>query len=130
MVYFLERDTGLVKIGRTNHFISRYKQLCFKYKQHLKILGIVSEEDFAECDLHRLFKDMRVQGEWFFPNKHIRKFITDHAEPYCAVKHGGQANEVFMKMDRGLAHHVKQLAEQRGVKPHELLDELLRGRIG
>lgn len=130
VVYFLRRPSNkLIKIGRSSHFISRYRNLCREYGEHLEILGIVDEDKFAEADLHKLFKDFRAINEWFVETRHIRRFIAEHAEPYDPIKHDGQANEVFIKMDRGLAHRVKQLAEQRGIKPYELLDELLRGKI-
>lgn len=127
VAYFLRRPSNLlVKIGRTSHFISRYRNLCREYGEHLEILGIVDEDRFAEADLHRLFKDFRAYKEWFAPTKGIRDFIAKHAEPYDPVKHGGEANESFLRVDRGFAQKVKALAEQRGLKPQDFLENLLQ----
>lgn len=127
VVYFLRRPSNLlVKIGRSSHFISRYRNLCREYGEHLEILGIVDEDTFAEADLHRLFKDFRAVNEWFVETKGIRDFIAKHAEPYDPLKHGGKANETFLKVDRETAHRIRMLAEQRGLKPQDFLENLLQ----
>ena len=126
VVYFLRRPSNLlVKIGRSSHFISRYRSLCREYGEHLEILGIVDEDTFAEADLHKLFKDFRAVNEWFAETKGIRDFIKKYAEPYDPVKHGGKANESFLRVDREIAHRIRMLAEQRGLKPQDLLLNLL-----
>lgn len=126
MVYFLRRPSNLlVKIGRTNHFKSRFRALCREYREPLEILGIVDEDTFAEADLHRLFKDFRAVNEFFVETKGIRDFIAKYAEPYDPEKHGGRANEVFVKLDRSLAHLLRQKAELEGVKVQDLLARIL-----
>lgn len=131
VVYFLKRPSnGLIKIGRTSHFISRYRALIREYDEHLEILGIVDEDRFAEADLHRLFKDFRAVCEWFVETKGIRDFIAEHAEPYDPVKHGGRANEVFLKVDRSFAHEIRAMAEAKGVKTQDLLENLLQVALG
>lgn len=130
VVYFLRRPSnGLVKIGRSAHFVSRYRALVREYGEPLEILGIVDEDTFAEADLHRLFKDFRAVNEWFVETKGIRDFIAKYAEPYDPAKHGGKANEVFVKVDRQLGHLIKLKAEQEGVKVAELLDRLLSSSL-
>jgi hypothetical protein len=130
VVYFLRRPSNLlIKIGRSSHFVSRYRQLCREYGEPLEILGIVDEDRFAEADLHRLFKDFRAVNEFFVETKGIRDFIAMYAEPYDPIKHGGRANECFVKVDRNLAHLIKRRAEKEGVKVQELLDRLLSSSL-
>lgn len=131
VVYFLRRPSNrLIKIGRSSHFISRYKNLCREYGEHLEILGIVEEDEFAEADLHKLFKDFRAVNEWFVETKGIRDFIRRHADPYDPLKHGGRANEVFLRVDREFAQRVREMAESKGIRDQDLLANLLQVASG
>lgn len=126
VVYFLRRPSnGLIKIGRSAHFRSRYSTLCREYGEPLEILGIVDEDTFAEADLHRLFKDMRCDGEWFVQTKGIRDFIKRYAVPYDPKEHDGSLNNTHLVVDRELGYRIKQKAEREGVPIQELLERLL-----
>ena len=129
MVYFLKSArTGLVKIGRTSHFRSRYGQLCFEHREPLEILGVVSEDDWEEKGLHRIFKEIRVVGEWFRDDSRLRRFIAEHAtREFAAID--SPRNEVQVPLDRLIAHQAKKVAESRGIRLSCYLDGLLRQAV-
>lgn len=66
-VYFLQAGPGLpIKIGRANDPLARREGLqCGSWMRlHIVGLRIVSDQR-GEVDLHQLFADYRVAGEWF-----------------------------------------------------------------
>lgn len=129
MVYFLRSArTGLIKIGRTNYFRSRYSQLCFEHKESLEILGVVSEEQFEEKHLHRHFARFRVVNEWFRDDSAVRRFIADHATlEFEAID--SPRNEVQVPLDRDLAFKAKKNAAGRNLRLCDYLAELTREAI-
>ena len=103
MIYFLKSQrTGWIKIGRTSHFRSRYGQLCFEHREPLEILGVVSEDAWEEKGLHRIFKEIRMEKEWFRDDAALRRFIADHATlEFEAID--SPRNEVNVPIDRLIA---------------------------
>lgn len=128
-VYFLlSRRTNLVKIGRTNYFRSRYRDLCREHDEALEILGVVPEDRFAERDLHRAFAAFRVVGEWFADDRALRAFIAAHATLEFEACDSPR-NEILVPLDRTLAHRAKKNAARRNVRLCDYLDELVRKAI-
>lgn len=129
MIYFLRSGrTGRIKIGRTSHFQSRYARLCFEHKEVLEILGIVSEDDWAEKQLHTIFKSIRVVNEWFEDCSKLRAFIARHASTNVPEADSPR-NQVMVPLDRYIAHQCKKVAENRGVRLYDYLDGLLRQAV-
>lgn len=66
VVYLLTRLDGLVKIGFTRSMPQRYKDLC---REHGKLeqthLFSTRWPRYGEARLHYVFRDKRVEGEWF-----------------------------------------------------------------
>lgn len=129
MVYFLRsRRTGLIKIGRTSYFRSRYSALCFEHKEPLEVLGIVSEDDWAEKQLHTVFKSIRVVNEWFEDSPKLRAFIARHAT-LDLPEADSPRNEILVPLDRTIAQQCKKVAESRGMTTSCYLDGLLRQAV-
>lgn len=129
MVYFLRSGrTSLIKIGRTSYFRSRYAQLCFEHKEPLEILGIVSEDDWAEKQLHTIFKSIRVVNEWFEDGPKLRAFIAQHASK-DVPEVDSPRNHVMVPLDRNIAHQCKKVATTRGIAVACYLDGLLRQAV-
>jgi hypothetical protein len=129
LIYFLRsRREGLIKIGRTNYFRSRYGQLCFEHKEPLEILGVVSEDDWEEKGLHRIFHSIRVKGEWFQDDARLRRFISDHATlEFEAID--SPRNDVNVPIDRMIAHQARKVAESRKIRLSYYLAGLLRQAV-
>ena len=66
-VYFIESDSGYVKIGKTVNLKTRIKSLKSASPHDLKLLGYIKSEDynFLEMVFHKKFDESRVNGEWF-----------------------------------------------------------------
>lgn len=129
MVYFLRsKRTGLIKIGRTSYFRSRYNALCFEHKEPLEILGIVSEDDWAEKQLHTIFQSIRVVKEWFEDGPKLRAFIVQHATLELPEADSPR-NEILVPLDRGIAQQCKKVAQDQGIPISRYLDGLLRQAV-
>lgn len=77
-VYFVQADTGQIKIGYSTSPKARIRTLQTASPARLTILCIWEEglrED--EQDLHDFFKFARIGGEWFRPHRAITDFIVD-----------------------------------------------------
>lgn len=64
VVYFVRRADGLVKIGCTTALPLRLATLAGQYGP-LRLLGLQYGGFGEEHALHRTFKQLRVDGEWF-----------------------------------------------------------------
>jgi len=82
MVYFMHAEgTPFVKIGRSigvETSLSDFQVGC-PYELKL-ILEIESDESASDLELeketHRIFKDYRHRGEWFYFSKYMRNWIN------------------------------------------------------
>jgi hypothetical protein len=67
VVYLLQADNGLVKIGKTVNFQRRFAMLNTQLPYALTVLWLIDCSDCCaiEASLHRRFLSKRVKGEWF-----------------------------------------------------------------
>lgn len=129
MVYFLRSQrTGLIKIGRTSFLRSRRSQLDFQYGEALQLLGVVSEDAWAERQLHKLFKSIHAVNEWFKDEPVLRRFIEQHATLDLAEADTPR-NEIMVPIDRHIAQMAKKNAEKRSMSLSRYLDDLLRQAV-
>lgn len=74
-VYFLECD-GFVKIGYTeNSAASRAADMTTGNPHAINVLAEGHGDSSMEAELHRVFADQRVRGEWFMPNELLVRAI-------------------------------------------------------
>jgi hypothetical protein len=126
VIYFLRSPSkNLVKIGRTNYFRSRYDRLCYEHKEPLEILGVVSEDNFEERALHRLFKAIHHVNEWFRDEPVLRKFIAKHATLDLAAADTPR-NDINVPIDRFIVQQAQKNAAQKNVSLGSYLSGLLR----
>jgi DNA-directed RNA polymerase subunit F len=74
-IYFIS-DGEFVKIGRATNVATRLSDLQVASPRNLTVLAIVDAPPHSERELHRLFEDWHVRGEWFRLSDQIRSFIT------------------------------------------------------
>lgn len=79
IVYFVEADNGLVKIGRTKDLNRRIYGLSREFQaRHLWILGFVEASNAAELEnmFHHKFRNYAVGYEWFdLPPSEKKKLV-------------------------------------------------------
>jgi transcriptional regulator with XRE-family HTH domain len=78
-VYFIEdRDTLLIKIGRTYQLKARLKKIRGDYpKAH--VIATIPGHCREEREIHSLFSRYRFRGEWFRPSPLIFEYIAANA---------------------------------------------------
>lgn len=64
MIYFI-RQGKYVKIGRTNNLDRRFRELKTGAPKELRLVAAMEGESETESALHYMFRDLRVEGEWF-----------------------------------------------------------------
>lgn len=66
-VYFIQADTGLIKIGVASNVKKRLGQLRGASPVPLTLLLAVPAGAIFEYNMHHKFRQFRVHGEWFSP---------------------------------------------------------------
>jgi len=79
-VYFIrDKQTKLIKIGRSNNPRDRLKQVAKTVPDHvLELLAHTSETpEFNEAVLHHRFREDRVEGEWFRSSESLLELVAE-----------------------------------------------------
>lgn len=82
-VYFIQQgNDGPIKIGIALDIQKRLYGL--RQDRHcrddLKLLGVIQDADYSqERQLHRRFKNIRLEGEWFSPTPELIEFIKNNS---------------------------------------------------
>lgn len=78
-VYFISTENGdAVKIGLSQNVDKRLKALQTGNHEKLKILFSIPGNSAVESNLHELFDDYRINGEWFKIRGILEDFISIH----------------------------------------------------
>ena len=84
-IYFIEAiGQDRIKIGKTRDPKNRLRQLQTGSASKLQLLGVIVDKANRESELHALFAEDRIQGEWFRDTASLRSYIRDFAKPYEA----------------------------------------------
>jgi hypothetical protein len=76
MIYFIQQsEDGPIKIGRSCDPESRLKEMQTGNPDPLHILGCCADMGDTEQKLHKRFKHIHIQGEWFEPADDLMAFI-------------------------------------------------------
>ena len=85
-IYFLEAiGQDKIKIGKTRDLKKRLGQLQTGSTSKLQPLGVIVDKASRESELHALFAEDWIQGEWFRDTARLRNYIKDFAKPYDTV---------------------------------------------
>ncbi|WP_273024334.1 GIY-YIG nuclease family protein [Rheinheimera sp.] len=108
VVYFIQgKLTKRIKIGSTQWPIDeRMKNLQIGSPDELIFLGAYLGDNFTETQLHNLFVEARLHGEWFEPSIAIEQFILKHCftdlrssfYTYLQIKEGNISLEQALKL--------------------------------
>ena len=81
LLYFLEAENGLIKVGITNNIKIRVKQLERQLNTKIRVLKLLDGKSAYERIIHNLYSDDNIiykgQIEWFHPTHKLIKFISD-----------------------------------------------------
>lgn len=76
-VYFVRSSNGTIKIGVSTDVMRRLASLQTANSARLTLLLIMPGTEEDEQELHRLFADERLRGEWFRPSRRLLRFIDE-----------------------------------------------------
>lgn len=76
-VYFIESESGHIKIGMSENPEWRLVVLQRDSKHNLTLLGICDGGFRKEQSLHKEFADNRTTGEWFVPDERLWATIEE-----------------------------------------------------
>jgi hypothetical protein len=77
--YFIQEGIdGNIKIGVTKSIKSRLRTLQTANSEKLRLLGYVFGNKEKESELHRLFIEYRIQGEFFTVNQKLIDYINNN----------------------------------------------------
>ena len=110
-VYFIQTETTqFIKIGRAADPCKRFLALQTAHHEKLILLGVV--DTFAERQLHVMFKEDHVRGEWFRPSEKLLTFIKETAR-FVALPAPLTAAEMNEVRRSGWRKHARRRALQR-----------------
>ncbi len=80
-IYFAEAvGQDRIKIGKADNPEDRLKQLQTGSPVELRLLGVIADKASRETDIHALFDQDRIQGEWFNASPDLRRYIAEFAD--------------------------------------------------
>jgi hypothetical protein len=82
MIYFVRCTlTGHVKIGYAGDPWARLSKMQSDSPGDLRLVGVEPGGADREAQLHKLFGDCRIRGEWFLPDHHLDSYLSDLPTP-------------------------------------------------
>lgn len=88
MIYFIGTKK-VVKIGYSANPLERLQALQTGYPFELKLMALIPGSYQTECELHKLFDRLRLEGEWFRNCGQLKACIMsfyDHGRKHKEVK--------------------------------------------
>lgn len=76
-VYFIQSESGPIKIGRTRNVKQRLHALQISTHSKLQLLAAVRAPHWAELHLQQHFAPERIRGEWYRPSPRLLACIAE-----------------------------------------------------
>lgn len=76
-VYFVQDESGPIKIGRTFRVKGRFVQLQRSNAGNLRLLCAIPGGPRLELALHSAFRDARLHHEWFRPTEALLALVAE-----------------------------------------------------
>lgn len=80
-VYFIQAETGPIKIGHSSNVRSRLSYLQCGTAERLSVIGIIDGAKNEEVAIHLLFSEDKIRGEWYAPTARLLAYIKQYAQP-------------------------------------------------
>jgi hypothetical protein len=81
LVYFIQAENGLIKIGRTTDLPARLATMRTDSPIDIRLLASFIGSIGAEKELHQRFSHLRVRGEWFKAEADLLEYIKSTTTP-------------------------------------------------
>lgn len=123
LVYFIQAENGGdVKIGSSSKVDERLKQLQIASPEKLKVTNIIPGGVEKEKELHKEFKSIKKEGEWFKPTQKLCELAK--AKPNRKLQSVDQAGNHI-----GVSGKYIQMAKFIEKEHPEVLEEVLKGDV-
>jgi hypothetical protein len=86
MIYFIQSETGTIKIGYSRSPKQRLNNLQGSNPEKLTLLGTIKGGRFKEAELHKRFSSIKLTGEWFRPDESLLSYIHSYKEELLEEK--------------------------------------------
>ncbi len=103
VVYFVQSDTGPIKIGVTSALKLRLAELQTGCPYALTLLLAIPGDQKVERRLHGFFSESRTKGEWFRPDELLMKFIAARLERQRLERHRAMTGKKVQDITRSEA---------------------------
>lgn len=83
-IYFIrEVPDGPIKIGVAGCVSSRFHALQCSNPRKLAVIGVIWDcSPELESEIHQLFSESRIRGEWFDASSDILKYVAENSDRY------------------------------------------------
>jgi hypothetical protein len=83
MIYFIQRvSDSAVKIGCSTNIDQRLWALVTEHKVKMSVLGVMEGDRVTEREMHTLFRNSWLRGEWFNPTDDLLDFIDKNTSAH------------------------------------------------
>jgi DNA-binding XRE family transcriptional regulator len=121
MVYFIQAESGSIKIGYSRSAIQRLNSLQSSNAEKLTLIGTINGSREKEYDLHKQFAHLLIGGEWFRPDVALLEYIALHKEDVAEEGAESVSQEVQDLLFR-LAKNIKLARLRRKMTQQALAD--------
>ena len=77
MIYVIQAENGMVKIGCSKHPVTRFAAIQFNSPLQLRLIAVLDGNGADERALHARFDHSRRHNEWFVPDREVILFLAD-----------------------------------------------------
>lgn len=115
-VYFIQAETGEIKIGYTNNPRKRLRTAQIYSPCNLELLAVINGDRSKEHHIQSMFQDSRLHGEWFEQTPELLDFIQERTETDEWIEGDNAATgkePLTISIEPELRKQVEQVAKQR-----------------
>lgn len=121
MIYFVQRADGAIKIGFSDNFQFRFRQLESK-NGRLELLGLMDGDLTTESEMHSRFQHLHFdKKEWFRDSQDLRQFIAVNTHMRIPDQ-----TTTYVQVDTRVNEALKVLKELTGARSmSEVIEQIL-----
>ena len=80
MIYFIQgKESGNIKIGYSIQPDKRINNLQTAHYEKLEVIGLLHGSMEDESNIHKMFKEYHLRGEWYSPGGKLLEFIRNNS---------------------------------------------------
>ena len=77
MIYVIQAENGVIKIGNAQNPFYRFQTLLFGSPLQLRLVAVLPGDFRGERELHKRFEKSRRHNEWFAPDGDVLQFLAE-----------------------------------------------------